>query len=160
MQENLFDSEESFKDKVKRFFSALWFPLLKFLLTSGLLFYFKVNTKTILSNQFEIAHEKDKATLIWDMFQKSKNELSLSVNKIADYISSASSGMLAEAKIYSMEKMISLLSGIIELGIMLFWVYLIFSFFSNVVQEYNKKDEQNEIANLVVKKLLPILKKD
>ena len=160
MQENLFDLEESFKDKVKRFFSALWFPLLKFLLISGLLFYFKINAKTILSNQFELTHEKDKATLIWENFQHNKEELSLSIKKIVDYIGSASSGALAEAKIYSLEKMISLFSSLIELGITLFWVYLIFSFFSNVAQEYNKKDEQNEIANLVVKKILPILKKD
>ena len=56
--------------------------------------------------------------------------------------------------------MISLFSGLIELGITLFWIYLIFSFFFAVRQEYNKKNEQNEIANLVVKKLLPVLKKD
>lgn len=160
MQENLFDLEESFKDKVKRFFLALWFPLLKFLLISGLLFYFKINAKTMLANQFDLAHEKDKATLIWEIFQQKKDDLSMSLSKISDYIGSASSGALAEAKIYSLEKMISLFSSIIELGIMLFWVYLIFSFFSNVAQEYNKKEEQNEIANLVVKKLLPILKKD
>ena len=82
MQENLFDLEESFKDKVKRFFSALWFPLLKFLLISGLLFYFKINAKTILSNQFELTHEKDKASLIWENFQHNKEELSLSIKKL------------------------------------------------------------------------------
>lgn len=160
MQDVLFDEEESFKDKVLRFFSALWFPLIKFSLISALLFYFKVNMKGILAQYFDVSHEKDKVSLIWEQFQKSGEELSLSVKKIADYIGTASSGALAEAKIYSLEKMISLFSGLIELGITLFWIYLIFSFFSNVRQEYNKKNEQNEIANLVVKKLLPVLKKD
>ena len=104
-------------------------------------------------------HEKDKVSLLWEQFEKSKETLSLSVKKITEYIGTASSGALAEAKIYSLEKMVSLFSGVIELGISLFWIYLIFSFISNVIQEYNKKEEQNEIANLVAKKLLPYLKK-
>lgn len=160
MQEMSFDTEESFLDKVKRFFKALWFPLFKFLFISLLLLYFKINMKEILSNQFDLTHEKDKALLLWEQFQKSKEDLSLSIGKIADYISNASSGALTEAKIYSLEKMVSLFSGVIELGISLFWVYLIFTFISNVIEEYNKKEEQNEIANLVVKKLLPFLKKE
>lgn len=160
MQEILFDTEESFLDKVKRFFSALWFPLFKFTFISLLLFYFKINMKGILSHQLDLAHEKDKALLLWEQFQKSEDNLSLSITKIADYISKASSGALTEAKIYSLEKMVTLFSGVIELGISLFWVYLIFVFISNVIEEYNKKEEQNEIANLVVKKLLPFLKKE
>lgn len=159
MQEELFDEQESFKDKIKRFFSALWFELFKFLLISSLLFYFKANVKNILLNQFDVMHEKDKVSLLWEQFEKSKETLSLSVKKITEYIGTASSGALAEAKVYSLEKMVSLFSGVIELGISLFWIYLIFSFISNVIQEYNKKEEQNEIANLVAKKLLPYLKK-
>ena len=160
MTEILFDSEETLKDKIKRFFGAVWGPFIKFLFISLLLLYFKINTKSILSNQFDLGHEKDKALLLWDNFQKAGEDLSLSVKRVMDYISSASNGALAEAKIYSLEKMISLFSGVIELGITLLWIYLLFSFFSNVVAEYNKKEEQNEIANLVVKKLLPHLKKE
>lgn len=159
MRDITFDTAESFKDKYKRFFKALSFPLIKFSLISTLLYYFKTNTKALLTNHFDISHEKDKTALIWQQVQQTQNELSLSISKITDYISKASSGAISEAKIYSIEKLISLFSGIIELGISLFWIYLIFSFISSVKEEYFKKEEQNEIANLVVQKLLPIIKK-
>ncbi len=154
-----FNTQTSFKFKIKRFFSAVMPNFVKYGFFSGVVFYLKINLPFLLNQYFDISLEKQKASVLAMQFKKADENFSLlSPVKIGEYISSLTSTAFAQAKIVSLEKSIALLNMILDGILWIVLIFLLISFISTTVSSYLEKEKENELANLVVKKLLPYLK--
>ena len=159
MTQHFFEKQTSIKHKIKRFFYACLTPLLKFSLYSGILFYCKENSKTFLSKYFDLSLEKEKLAIITENAQKAGENFSLlSPSKISEYVSNMTSSAFAQAKYIYLEKSVSVSSAIINSILWIIWICLLISLITSCIEAYKEKEQQNDIANLVVEKLLPFIK--
>ena len=108
---------------------------------------------------FDLPLEKQKASILQEYTNKASENLSLlSPSKISEYISSLTSSTFASAKIASIEKTIHFLTSFFDTLLVLLLIYFAYAFISSSLSKYHEKEKENDIANLVVEKLLPVLK--
>ena len=156
-----FNQANTLKDKTKRFLGCSIGPIIKFSILSGAIFYIKENSNTLLIQYFNLTTEKTKAALLLEHLKKIGSDVSLlSPSSISNYLSNATTAFLAEAKVTYLEKSISLSTMIINGILSLAWFYLIYKLIFSIIDSYKEKDKENEFANLIVQKILPIMKED
>lgn len=156
-----FNLETSLKYKIKRFFLCAIAPCIKFSIFSSAIFYIKANLATLLMEYFNLTTEKTKASLLLEHLKRVGNEVSLlSPKGFTTYLSSATNAVLAEAKVTYIEKIISVSTLFVNGILTLVWFYLIYKLIFSIIGAYHEKERQNELANLVVQKMLPVLKEN
>ena len=156
-----FNQANTLKDKVKRFLGCCIAPVIKFSILSAGIFYVKANLNILLMQYFNLTTEKTKAALLLEHLKKIGSDVSLlSPSSISNYLSNATTAFLAEAKVTYLEKSISLSTMLINGILTLVWFYLIYKLIFSILDSYKEKDKENEFANLIVQKILPIIKED
>lgn len=154
-----FNTHSSLKDKTYRFFKAAGAPFFKYLFLSGFIYFVKINLNTFFYNYFDLQLEKQKVVILQSYAKKAGENLSLlSPTKISDYITSLTASTFTSAKVASLEKTVNFLTSFFDTVLFLILIYFLYAFITKSLSNYKEKERDNEIANLVVKKLLPLLK--
>ena len=154
-----FNTHTSFKDKALRFLKSACPSFIKYSFLSIFVFFIKLNLTQFFYTYFDLPLEKQKASILREYTNKASENLSLlSPSKISEYISSLTRSTFASAKIASIEKTINLLTSFFDTVLILLLIYFIYAFISNTFSRYQEKEKENNIANLVIEKLLPHLK--
>ena len=154
-----FNTHTSFKDKTLRFLKSACPSFIKYSLLSSFVFLIKMNLTQFFYAYFDLPLEKQKASILQEYTNKASENLSLlSPSKISEYISSLTSSTFASAKIASIEKTIHFLTSLFDTLMVLLLIYFAYGFISSSLSKYHEKEKENDIANLVVEKLLPVLK--
>ena len=159
MSEFNFNTHTSLKDKTLRFLKSACPSFIKYSLLSGFVFLIKLNLTQFFYTYFDLPLEKQKASILQEYTNKASENLSLlSPGKISEYISSLTSSTFASAKVVSLEKTIHFLTSFFDTILFLFLIYFAYAFITTTLSRYREKEKENDIANLVVEKLLPHLK--
>lgn len=143
---------------LKRFVSSILVQIPWFTLFSALVWYGKKNTAFFLERSFDLWSVQKNASFLQgrtDLYQKA---LSLtSPSTYADYIASLTASTFSTARVTTMEQTIHLLSFLFESGLTLIWFLGAFYAVLRIFKSYRRRTTENDIANLVVAKLVPIL---
>lgn len=154
-----FNTQTSFKDKTLRFFRAALPSFFKYGFLSGFVFFVKINLHQFFYTYFDLPLEKKKASILQEYTKKASENLSLlSPSKISDYITSLTNSTFVSAKVSTLEKTINLLTSFFDTILLFILIYFAYAFITNTFANYKEKEKENDIANLVVQKLLPLLK--
>lgn len=158
MTDYLYNKKNSAKEAVKRyFFGICWqVPWLSGLF--GLSWYLHQNTTEWLSRYFQLSGYQKTAVQLEEKTQLLKETLSLSNPiKYADYLNTLTSSTFAKAKASTLEQTIDLLSGFINFILAAILIFSIIVAIKKVFSYVNRKSMENDIANAVVEKILPVL---
>ena len=154
-----FNTNTSFKDKILRLFKAALPSFIKYSFLSGFVFFVKINLHQFFYTYFDLPLEKKKASILQEYTNKASENLSLlSPSKISEYISSLTNSTFVSAKVSTLEKTINLLTSFFDTVLLFILIYFAYKFIITSLENYKEKERENDIANLVVEKLLPHLK--
>ena len=158
MTDYSYHKKDTIKETVKRYiYGILWqIPWLSGLF--GLSWYIRQNSTEWLSRYFDLFVIQKNAVQLEEKTQLLKESLSLSNPlRYADYLSALSSSTFAKAKASTLEQTIQLLSGFFNGFLTVIWIIALFIAIKKVFAYVQQKSMENEIANAVVEKILPVL---
>lgn len=155
-----FNRQTSMKFKTMRFLKACYPSFVKYGFLSGLVYFFKMNLTSFFYNYFDLPLEKQKLSILSKFTSKAGENLSLlSPSKISEYITSLTNSTLAQAKVSTLEKTIHFLTSFFDTVLFFVLIYFAYAFVRDTFLLFKEKERENNIANLVVEKLLPLLKR-
>ncbi len=155
-----FNRQTSMKFKTIRFLKACYPSFVKYGFLSGLVYFFKMNLTSFFYNYFDLPLEKQKLSILSKFTSKAGENLSLlSPGKISEYITSLTNSTLAQAKVSTLEKTIHFLTSFFDTVLFFVLIYFAYAFVRDTFLLFKEKERENNIANLVVEKLLPLLKR-
>ena len=155
-----FNKQTSMKFKTIRFLKACYPSFVKYGFLSGLVYFFKMNLTSFFYNYFDLPLEKQKLSILSKFTSKAGENLSLlSPGKISEYITSLTNSTLAQAKVSTLEKTIHFLTSFFDTVLFFVLIYFAYAFVRDTFLLFKEKERENNIANLVVEKLLPLLKR-
>ncbi len=155
-----FNRQTSMKFKTIRFLKACYPSFVKYGFLSGLVYFFKMNLTSFFYNYFDLPLEKQKLSILSKFTSKAGENLSLlSPSKISEYITSLTNSTLAQAKVSTLEKTIHFLTSFFDTVLFFVLIYFAYAFVRDTFLLFKEKERENNIANLVVEKLLPLLKR-
>ena len=155
-----FNRQTSMKFKTIRFLKACYPSFVKYGFLSGLVYFFKMNLTSFFYNYFDLPLEKQKLSILSKFTSKAGENLSLlSPSKISEYITSLTNSTLAQAKVSTLEKTIHFLTSFFDTVLFFVLIYFAYAFVRDAFLLFKEKERENNIANLVVEKLLPLLKR-
>lgn len=154
-----FNTQTSLKFKAIRFLKACYPSFIKYGFLSGFVYFIKMNLTSFFYNYFDLPLEKQKLSILSKFTSKASENLSLlSPGKISEYIASLANSTLAQAKVSTLEKTIHFLTSFFDTVLWLILIYFAYAFVRDTFALFKEKEQENNIANLVVEKLLPLLK--
>ena len=151
-------THNSFLDKIKRLIISVLWQVPWFGSVWIVIWYVQKNLVTYLTVAFELSAHINNAHLLSERTNLLKKGLSLT-NPMgyADYIGAVSADIFAQAKVSTIQQTIRLLSGFFDGVLDIVWMIACVYAFFRVLRTYKSKTQENDIANAVVSKLLPIL---
>lgn len=160
MKHFIFRKKPSVFDKTQRIIVGILFQVPWFSFFSFGIWYAQTNTISFLENYFKLWQEKRAFFILKQQTQAIKDNLSL-INplKLTDYISSLTASTFAKAKVTTLEQTIHFLSYLFESILSFIWFLGIIYVFIRSYRYYREKTVENNVANLVVEKLIPILER-
>lgn len=153
-----FNKNDGIVDNFKRFIKAFLYQGIWFGILSGLVFYLKANLNLFLEKYFELEKFKTETPALIEKINRVSDSLSImNPSSIGNYISTMTQATFFEAKRVSLEKTVDLISFIGNGTLSIIWVIALIYFCFKVIGYYKEKSQENDLANKVVEKLLPIL---
>ncbi len=138
-------------------FAVLW-QMPWYGIFSGFVWYGKKETHTYLQNKFSIIYHERIANALTKQTDRIAETLSVTnPASFTEYISALSKSTFASAKVSTLQQTARFTENIIVGGLEIIWIigsiYCIF----RIIRLYNTKTTENDIADAVVKKLIPLL---
>lgn len=153
-----FYKNSSVLSNLKRFIGGILFQIPWFSLFSGFIWYAQTHAISFLNHYFEVEEAQKTAFLLRQKTKAIEETLSF-VNplKLADYISSLTASTFATAKVSTLEQTVHTFSFLVENVLTFMWFLGAFYVFVRAFRFYTEKTRENNIANLVIEKLIPVL---
>lgn len=154
-----FKKHNSIKDKLLRFLSGILWQVPWLSCLYGIGYYIQKKLPDYLNIYFDLSTAQRISRALQIRVNVLQDTLSLSNPfNIGEYVSALTASSFAKAKESTLEKTIEFLIGFYE-GIFhfIFICAVIYAFF-RILRYYHERSLENNIANKVVQKLIPILK--
>ena len=153
-----FKTNDTLWDTVKRFISGIFWQVPWLSAVGGGSWFVKQNLQTYLETYFDLFLYQKNAVDLQERTEAIQNTLSLTNPlRYADYISALSASTFASAKASTVEQAIHLISGLTNGILSVIWIIACIYAVIRVFKHVHQKTMENDIANQVVEKLLPIL---
>ena len=153
-----YNKKDSVKETVKRYIFGIFWQVPWLAGLFALSWYIRQNSENWLVRYFDLFIVQKNAVQLEEKTQLLKSTLSLSNPlRYADYLSALSSSTFAKAKASTLEQTIDLLSACFNGLLTVVWIIACIIAIKKVFAYVNQKSMENEIANAVVEKILPIL---
>lgn len=149
---------EKTKDRIKRFILAVLPQFFGLCLVLGIIVYVHFYITPWLNQYFNVAVYENEAERLQKKIQFTEQHLSVfNLSGYADYLSAVTGETLASAKVAALKQTVLFLADFFDSLLLILTLFIGISVIFRIRGTLKKQTFENEIAEAVIKKLLPVL---